>query len=226
MARNKAPAVNAPVLVIGLGRFGFATSESLERLGHEVLAVDHDEEIVQRWAHELTHVIQADATDEETLKQIGAAQFDVAVVAVGDHLDASVLIVMNLVELGVQEIWAKAVNGKHQRILERIGATHVVRPESAMGKRVAHLVTGAMIDYMEFDDGFAIARTRAPEEAARKKLEESQLRAKYGITVVGVKRRGADFTYARPETMVFATDELIVSGPTSKVERFCAVTHH
>lgn len=224
MGKNKPPAGDAPVLVIGLGRFGFATAETLEQLGHEVLAVDGDEEIVQRWAHELTHVVQADATDEETLRQIGAGQFEVAVVAVGGHLDASVLIVMNLVELGISEIWAKAVNGKHQRILERIGATHVVRPESAMGKRVAHLVTGAMSDYMEFDDGFAIARTRAPQEAAGRTLEDTRLRSKYGITVVGVKRRGTDFTYARPETMVFETDELIVSGPRDKVDSFCAST--
>lgn len=219
-------AANAPVLVLGLGRFGFATAESLERLGHQVLAVDHDAEIVQRWADQLTHVVQADVTDEASLRQIGAEQFDIAVVGVGDHIEASVLTVMNLAEIGVREIWAKAINGKHQRILERIGANHVVRPESAMGKRVAHLVTGAMIDYMEFDDGFAIARTRAPEEAANKSLEESAMRGKYGITVVGIKRRHTDFTYARPETVVLASDELIVSGPTAKVEKFCAVTHH
>mgnify|MGYP003452378296 FL=1 len=144
---------------------------------------------------------------------------------IGTDVEASVLTVLSLVELGVSEVWAKAINAKHARILERVGATHVVRPESAMGERVAHMVTGAMIDYIEFDDGFSIARTRAPKVAAGRTLAESQLRAAYGVTVVGVKRRGEDFTYARPETGIDATDELIVSGPTRKVESFCALTN-
>ena len=114
-------------------------------------------------------------------------------------------------------------SGKHAAILERVGATHVVRPESDMGKRVAHMVTGTMTDYIEFDDGFAIARTKTPQVACGKTLDESQLRSKHGITVVGVKTRGEDFTYARPETSITQSDELIVSGPTNKVEAFCAL---
>lgn len=195
------------------------------RLGHEVMAVDQNKDIVQRWATELTHVIAADSTDTEALKQIGAEQFERAVVGIGDDIEASVLTVLSLGELGVKEIWAKAVNGKHKKILERVGATHVIRPEDAMGERVAHMVTGAMIDYIEFDDGFAIARTRAPRQIAGQTLEESGLRARFGVTVVGVKRRGQDFTYARPETSIHASDELIVSGATNKVEEFCAATH-
>lgn len=220
------PPSDAPVFVAGLGRFGFSVAKSLLRLGHEVLGVDDSAEVVQRWSTELTHVAQADATDQETLLQLGVDQFEVAVVGIGTDIEASVLTVMSLSEIGVKEIWAKAINGKHARILERIGATHVVRPEAAMGQRVAHMVTGAMIDYMEFDDGFAIARTRAPLEAAGRTLEQSALRSKYSVTVVGVKRRGEDFTYARPETRIEMDDELIVSGPTAKVEKFCAVTHH
>lgn len=216
--------LTAPVLVVGLGRFGAAVARSLIRLGHEVLGVDEDAQLVQRYASEFTHVLAADTTDTEALQQIGADQFDRAVVGIGTDIEASVLTVLSLVELGVTEVWAKAINAKHARILERVGATHVVRPESAMGERVAHMVTGAMIDYIEFDDGFSIARTRAPEIAFDKTLEQSQLRARYGITVVGVKRRGEDFTYARPETLILGSDELIVSGPTRKVETFCALT--
>ena len=133
------------------------------------------------------------------------------------------LTVLGLLDLGVKEVWAKAISGKHAAILERVGATHVIRPESQMGKRVAHLVTGAMIDYMEFDDGFAIARTRAPQVAWGRTLAESNLRQRYGITIVGIKRRGEDFTYARPETSIESSDELIASGPTQKVESFCAL---
>ncbi|MGH3457849.1 potassium channel family protein [Aeromicrobium sp.] len=213
------------MLVIGLGRFGSSVARSLVQLGHDVLAVDERPEVVQRFASDFTHVVAADSTDTEALRQIGAEQFDRAVVGIGTDIEASVLTVLSIVELGVKEVWAKAINAKHARILERVGAHHVVRPESAMGERVAHMVTGAMIDYIEFDDGFAIARTRAPEVSWDRTLEETGLRAKYGVTVVGVKRRGEDFTYARPETSITSSDELIVSGPTTKVENFCALTH-
>ena len=216
---------HAPVLVIGLGRFGTAVARSLVQLGHDVLAVDERPEIVQRFASDFTHVVAADATDTEALRQIGADQFDRAVVGIGTDIEASVLTVLSIVELGVGEVWAKAINAKHARILERVGAHHVIRPESAMGERVAHMVTGAMIDYIELDDGFAIARTRAPEISWDRTLEETGLRRKYGITVVGVKRRGQDFTYARPETSIAKSDELIVCGSTKKVENFCALTH-
>ncbi|WP_230973398.1 potassium channel family protein [Aeromicrobium terrae] len=211
------------MLVIGLGRFGASVARSLSRLGHDVLAVDERPEIVQRYASDFTHVVSADTTDTEALRQIGADQFDRAVVGIGTDIEASVLTVLSLVELGIGEVWAKAINAKHARILDRVGASHVIRPESAMGERVAHMVTGAMIDYIEFDDGFAIARTRTPQVACGKTLEQSGLRSKYGVTVVGVKRRGEDFTYARPETSIVTTDELIVSGPTKKVETFCAL---
>lgn len=221
---KKADSRPAPVLVVGLGRFGAAVAQSLVRLGHEVLAVDERADIVQRFAGEFTHVVAADTTDTEALRQIGADQFTRAVVGIGTDIEASVLTVLSLVDLGITEVWAKAIDAKHARILERVGATHIVRPESAMGERVAHMVTGAMMDYIEFDDGFAIARTRTPNVACGKTLAESELRQKYGVTVVGVKRHGEDFTYAKPDTSISTTDELIVSGPTARVEAFCALS--
>ncbi|MCK8787213.1 TrkA family potassium uptake protein [Roseomonas sp. NAR14] len=223
MARNSAKAA-AGVVVIGLGRFGGAVARSLVRMGHEVLGIDEDPELVQRWADDLTHVVQADTTDADTLRRLGVPEFPHAVVGIGSNLEASVLTVLALSELGIAEIWAKALTVNHGRILERTGAHHVVYPEMAMGERVAHLVTGKMIDFIEFDDGFAIVKTRAPAEAAGRTLAESALRARYGITIVGVKRRGEDFTYAKPETRVEAGDLLIVSGPTRLVEAFAART--
>jgi trk system potassium uptake protein len=211
------------VVVIGLGRFGTSVADSLRRLGHDVLAIDEDRALVQRWSDEFTHVVAADATDEDAMRQLGVDGFARAVVGIGTNLEASVLTVLTLAELGVQDIWAKAITRKHGQILHRVGAQHVVYPETAMGERVAHMVTGSMIDYIEFDDGFSIARTKSPQEALGKTLGESALRSRYGITVVGVKRRGQDFTYARPETEVRPGDELIVSGPTGKVERFSAL---
>jgi len=214
---------SASIVVIGLGRFGTAVAESLVRMGNEVLAIDESPELVERWSDELTHVVQADSTDEEALRQLGVGDFDRAVVAIGNEVEASVLTVLALAEAGVSDIWAKAISRKHGQILERVGAHHVVYPEYSMGERVAHMLTGSMIDYIEFDDAFSIARTRAPEMTWDKTLADSAPRGHYGVTIVGVKRGRQDFAYARPETMVHRHDELIVSGPTAKVEKFCSL---
>lgn len=223
MARQR----NAPsstVLVVGLGRFGSAVANSLVRMGHEVLGVDENPVLVQRMSDRLTQVVQADSTDADVLRQLGVGDFERAVVGIGGDVEASVLTVLSLVELGVGNIWAKATNERHGRILESTGAHHVVYPEARMGERVAHMVTGKMIDYIEFDDDYAIVKTRAPIELAGKTLAEYGVRSRFGVTIVGIKRPKADFTYARPETLVQKEDLLIVSGPTALVERFAAIT--
>jgi trk system potassium uptake protein TrkA len=212
------------VLVIGLGRFGGTLALALSRLGHEVLAMDADGDKVQQFAGQLTHVVEADATNEAALRQVGAAELDAAVVAIGDDVESSVLATGALIDIGVPEVWAKAITLAHGRILERIGAHHVVYPETEMGERVAHLLTGKMIDFIEFDDGFAIVKTRAPAESHGLTLGQSALRTKYGVTIVGVKRPGEDFVYAQPSTTVHRGDLLIVAGTTDAVERFAAVT--
>jgi trk system potassium uptake protein TrkA len=214
-----------PVLIIGLGRFGYAVARSLVAMGQEVLAVDSDPVLVQRHADELTHVVQADSTDHDALAQLGVGTFTKAVVGVSVDVESSVLTAMALVEAGITDIWAKASSLDHGKILQRIGVHHVVYPERSMGEQVAHMIVGGMSQYLEFDDDFAIARTMAPTEQWNHTFEQTGLRAKYGVTIVGVKRIGEDFLYARPETMVYPQDELVVSGPTKKVERFCALSH-
>jgi len=208
------------VLVIGLGRFGASIAVTLEELGTDVLAMDTRAELIQEFSGHLTHVVQADATNLDALQQIGAADFSVAVVGVGTSIESSVLITANLVDLGKPVIWAKAISQAHGKILERIGAHHVVFPEKDAGQRVAHLVNGRLIDYIEFDDGFAIVKMRPPRESVGYTLAQSDIRSKYGVTVVGVKSPGRDFTYATPETMVAQHDLLIVSGHTDLLERF------
>lgn len=210
------------VVVIGLGRFGSGVATALAELGHDVLALDSSAEPVQAHSSILTHVVQADATDIETLKQLGVGDFRHAVVSIGQNLEASVLTILNLSQMGVKDIWAKANNHQHGRIAERVGAHHVVFPESDMGKRVAHLVTGKMIDFIEFEDDFAIAKTRSPSETQGKSLSQSAVRSKHGVTVVGIKRRHVDFIYAREDTVVQPGDLLIVAGPTRAIERFAA----
>ncbi|MFC7537862.1 potassium channel family protein [Sphingomonas sp. GCM10030256] len=212
------------VAVIGLGRFGGAVALSLARLGHEVLGIDAHPGSVQEWAERLTHVVEADSTNVEALRRLGVHEFNHAVVGFGSDIEASVLTVLALSEIGVRDIWAKATSDQHGRILEKTGAHHVVYPEAKMGERVAHLVTGKMIDFIEFDDGFAIVKTCAPSEAVGRTLGASALRSKHGITIVGVKSPNQDFTYATPDTMVSDGDLLIVSGPTTLVEKFAAIT--
>ncbi|ATG51227.1 potassium transporter [Brachybacterium vulturis] len=208
------------VLVIGLGRFGASIALTLEKLGTQVLAIDPDEELVQKYSGQLTHVVRADASQPEVLDQVGAANFSIAVVGVGTTIEASVLIAANLVDLGKPVIWAKAISAAHGRILQRIGCHHVVYPEADAGKRVAHLVNGRLMDFIEFDDDFAIVKMRPPHEVHGKTLAQSDIRQQFGVTVVGVKSPGKDFTYAVPETMVAAHDLLIVSGRTELIEKF------
>lgn len=208
------------VLVIGLGRFGTAIAQTLESLGTQVLAIDDREELVQKYSGQLTHVVRADATQPEVLDQVGARDFSIAVVGVGTSIEASVLITANLVDLGKPVIWAKAISAAHGKILRRIGAHHVVYPEADAGKRVAHLVNGRLMDFIEFDDGFAIVKMRPPREIQGLTLAQSDIRKKFGVTIVGVKSPGRDFTYAVPETMVAAHDLVIVSGHTDLIEKF------
>ncbi len=213
-----------PVIVVGLGRFGGAVADTLTQLGHEVLAVDMSARRVQEWSGKLTHVVEADCTNEAAMRQIGAQEFDRAVVAIGSHLEASILATSLLVDLGINSVWAKATSVSHGRILERVGATRVVFPEHDMGERVGHIVSGQMINYIEFEDGFALVETGAPPEYVGRKLGEAKIRAEHGVTVVCIKRRGEDFTYATPETVIEAGDLLIIAGKTRLTEKFATKT--
>lgn len=208
------------VLVIGLGRFGASLATALEEQGTDVLAMDTGADLVQEYSGHLTHVVQADATNLDALQQIGAADFSAAVVGVGTSIEASVLITANLVDLDGPVIWAKAISQAHGKILERIGAQHVVFPEKDAGKRVAHLVGERLLDYIEIDEGFAIVKMRPPRGAVGRTLAEADIRASHGVTVVGVKSPGRDFTYATPDTRVEKDDLLIVSGRSDLLDRF------
>ena len=211
------------MLVIGLGRFGAATAGQLDRLGREVLVVDDSEALVQKWSERVTHAVQADARSIDALRQIGAQDFSIAICAVGSSVEASVLIVANLVDLKVPQIWAKAISTSHGKILERIGANHVIYPEAEAGERVAHLVSGRMLDFIEFDDDFALVKMYPPKPIRGLSLVDSSVRRKYNITVVGVKSPGKPFTYATADTIVSNRDLIIVSGTEGDIERFAAL---
>lgn len=207
------------MLVFGLGRFGSALADTLDTMDIDVLAVERDPDLVERWSKRLP-VVEADATDPRALEQLGAQDFSAAVVGVGTSLEASVLITGNLVDIGIPEIWAKAISVEHKRILERIGATHVVLPEAESGARVAHSVGGRMLDYIEIEDGFTIVKMRPPKETHNFTLDQLDLRKKYGIQVIGVKSPGHDFEYAGANTLIRPDDLLVVSGDGELLERF------
>ena len=217
---RKAETQDDSVVVIGMGRFGKSVATSLAQLGHEVLGIDENAELVQEMSGTLTHMVQANSTSVETLRQLNIGNFAHAVVAIGSDLEASILSVLALSELGVPDIWAKAVNERHGRILQRTGAHHVIQPEKLMGERVAHLVTSKLMEYITFDDDFAIAQAHAPQDSIDKTLQESALRQRYNVTVVGIKRPGEDFTYGQPDTLVRHGDVMIIAGKIRDVEAF------
>ena len=211
------------VVVIGLGRFGSALATELERTGTEVLGVDIDYDLVQAHSGLLTHVVQADCTTEEALRQLAIPDFDRVVVGIGSNIEASILTSSLVVGFAVPSIWAKAITEAHGRILTQIGVHHVSYPEADMGRRVAHLVRGAMLDYVEFEDNFAMVKTKPPEFALGKTLLQAQIRAKHGVTVIAIKHPGEDWTHANQDTMMAPDDLIIVAGPTRKTEQFALV---
>jgi trk system potassium uptake protein TrkA len=208
------------VIVIGMGRFGESLARELMASGTEVMGIDADEKIIQKMAGVLTHVVVADATDEEALRQLGVHEFERVVVGIGQNLEASILTCSVLQAMGIKDVWGKAISAAHGKILSQLGVQHVVRPEHDTGRRVAHLVAGRMLDYIEFDDGFAIVKMRPPKCVLDEPLAQSKVRTKYGVTIVGVKREGEDFTHATQDTVVHDGDLIIVSGARSKVEDF------
>jgi trk system potassium uptake protein len=213
-------AEGSQILVVGLGRFGSALAQELVALGFEVLGVDGSARRVQEQAEHLTHVVEADTTDPAVLRQLGAADFHTAVVGIGTDVEASILTTSGLVDLGVPAIWAKAVTESHGRILERIGAHHVVFPEHDMGQRVAHLVTGRVLDWFQLDESFAIVETGVPADLVGKTLADAAIRARHGVTVVSVKPAGEGFTYATADTVLAEGDLLVIAGTPHEAEAF------
>lgn len=212
------------VTVIGLGRFGSALALELTKLGTDVLGIDTDAKRVQSLAGQLPNVVVADSTDIEALRQLGVGEFRRAVVAIGSDIEASILTTSLLAELEVPDIWGKALSRQHGKILSRVGAHHVVLPEHEMGERVAHLLTGRMLDYVEVDDDFAMVKTKPPRDIVSLPLRDTRLRARYGVTVVAVKSQAkgsaASFTYATPDTVLMYGDVILVVGRIKDVERF------
>jgi trk system potassium uptake protein TrkA len=170
-------------------------------------------------------VVTADSTDVEALNQLGVSEFAHAVVGIGTDVQASILTTSLLVELEIPDIWSKAISDQHGKILRRIGAHHVVYPEYDMGERVAHLLSGRLLDYVEIDQDFAMIKTKPPRDLVGVPLSETRMRSRYGVTIVAVKGEAQiggrrDFTYVTPDTVLMYGDEILVLGRLRDIERF------
>ncbi|GAB3416197.1 potassium channel family protein [Flindersiella endophytica] len=209
-----------PVVVIGLGRFGGSLALELDRRGVEVLAIDSDRKIVQGLADRLPQVAAADTTDDTALQQLGVGDFEIAVVGIGTDVEASILTTSLLGDLGVDQIWAKAISRQHGRILERIGAHHVVYPEHDMGERVAHLVDASVLDYMEVEDDFAVVKVRPTQEVVGRPLAELDLWSRHAVAVTFVKHPDGAFVPATDDTVLTYDDVILIGGKPEAVERF------
>lgn len=206
--------------IIGLGRFGTSMASALHKMGYDVLAIDKDEQKVQEISDEVTHVVQADTTDEDALLALGIRNFDVVVVSIGEDIQANVLTTLQLKELGVPYIVAKARNPLHGKMLQKIGADRVVYPERDMAQRVAHnLISTNVLDYIELSPKFSIAEINAPRFLIGKSLAEADIRVKYGINVVAIKREDALIVPPLPSEKIRETDIIVVVGSNDGVQR-------
>jgi trk system potassium uptake protein len=212
--------VDSAVAVIGLGRFGQSLALELMTSGVEVLGIDTDEAVVQSLNARLTHVVRADAGDEDAMRQLGVPQLRHVVVAIGSHLESSILATSLLLRLGVPNIWAKAVSDAHGTILEQLGVPHVVYPEQEMGRRVAHLVQGKVQDFVEIERDYAIVKTHPPRSLIGVRLAEANVRRRCGVTVIASRRPGGAWQDVTPETVLDQDDLVLVTGNTRFVEAF------
>jgi trk system potassium uptake protein TrkA len=175
--------------VLGIGRFGFSLASKLYDLGYDVLAIDKDEERIKAIADLVTHAVQADTTDIDTLKSIGLKNIDCAIVSIASDINASLMTVLNVQELEIPEIYAKAQNEQHAKVLHKIGIEKVFLPERDMGKRVAHyMVSNKILDLIELDPEHSIIEINALEQWSGKSLQDLKLRVKHGINVIAIKR--------------------------------------
>lgn len=207
--------------VIGLGRFGGSICTELLEQGMEVLAIDKDEERVNEYAAIATHAAIADTTDETVLKNLGIRNFDHVIVAIGDDIQSSILTTLILKEVGVHYITVKAQNDHHEKVLRKIGADHVVHPERDMGRRIAHyIVSKNILDYLELSDEYSIVEIKVNELLAGHSLIDLDVRARYGINIVAIKRGREIIVTPAAEAPLQREDILIVIGADTDINRF------
>lgn len=205
-------------IVIGLGRFGTSVAETLYALGNDVLGVDIDEERVQSIADRVTHAVQVDANDESSLRALGIGNFDVAIISIGSDIQANILSTLLVKEMNVKHIITKANNAMHAKVLYKIGANRVIFPERDMGIRVAHnLCSSSILDYIELSPDFSIAEVVTPKDWVGSSLKDLNLRVKYGINVVAIKRDNDINVSPAADEVIIDGDIIVAIGGTAEL---------
>ncbi|SDX35501.1 MULTISPECIES: potassium channel family protein [Salimicrobium] len=207
--------------VIGLGRFGGSICRELSEEGMDVLAIDTDEDKVNEFKDIASHAVIADATDENALKELGIRNIDHVIVAIGDNIHASILATLILKELGTKTLTVKAQNDYHEKVLNKIGADHVVHPERDMGRRIAHnIISNNILDYIELSDDHSVVEVKAGSKMRDKSLIDLDIRAQYGCNVVAIKRNRDIIVSPRATENIKESDVLIVIGADIDISRF------
>lgn len=209
-------------VVVGLGRFGGAVCKTLVELGHEVIGIDRNMRRVQEFSGMLPFVYEADSTDEGVLRELGVHNVDHAIVAIGDDLQASILTTLILKDLGVPTVTAKAASEYHRRVLERIGADHIVQPERDTGVRVAHRLTNKnFVDYLELSPEFSLVEVVAPKEMHGKSLKQLNVRAKYGCNIVAIRHTDNTVNVSPlADDVIREGDVLVIIGSNHDINRY------
>jgi trk system potassium uptake protein TrkA len=208
-------------VVIGLGRFGSSLSKELIKLGYEVLGIDKDEEAVDEMSQALTHTVVADSTDEEVLKSLGVRNFDCAVVAIGDDIQASILTAIVLKDLGIKTVVAKALSDLHGKVLHKLGVDRIIYPERDMGIRVAHqLVSPNLLDYIELSKDYTIVELSVPKCLDGLSITEIDPRAKYGCSVVAINKKSGVIIAPSATDVVDEKDIMVIIGTNAQIEKF------
>lgn len=210
--------------IIGLGRFGTSIAYRLHEAGQEILGIDVSEERVENAELYVTHAVVADSTVEKALTSLGIRNFDCVIVAIGNDIQASILTVMILKDLGVKKIIAKALNKRHGQVLEKIGADWIVYPERDMGERVANqLLSPNMLNYIKLSKEYNIEEISIPPKMAEKSIRELDIRAKHKVTVIAIVRDGDIIISPSPDQVIHKGDLLVMIGSSEALDRFSSI---
>lgn len=208
------------IAVLGLGKFGRSIATTFASNGGNVLAVDKDEEIIRDIADEVTYAVRADVTEMEVMKSLGLANVDVAVIAIADNLEASVMAVIAAKEAGVNYVICKARNEIQATVLKKVGADEIIFPERAMGSRLAkNLLQGNFVDLADLSDSFSIVEVEIPHEWISKNLIQLHLREKYGFNIIAVRKNGQVSINVEPEAPLEAETSLVVLGENAMIAK-------
>ncbi|MFP4020744.1 MAG: potassium channel family protein [Halanaerobium sp.] len=207
-------------VVVGLGRFGASVATTLAENGHDVLAIDRDPEKVQAISADVTHAVEADATDEEALKTLGVRNFDVAVISIGDNVSANILCTLILKELNLPYVIVKAPDALHGKVLTKVGADRVVYPERDMGSRIAqNLISSNVLDYIEFAPEYGVIEILASDKMTGKTLKELELRANFDVNVMAIKRGEQLYISPGADDTIMDGDKLVLMGKNENLDK-------